>query len=169
MAAHQAPQFLGFSGQEYWSGLPFPSPAVSPTGYLLLDMWSPIAYLWASFKTLACSGSDKVGLNRTIMSFHINSKVKVMCWNIDIFACFICIASQILFDLSLLLRGIRAYGRGLDQILLQFQLRDILELAFVEGMGPDGHIWIQGRSTRQLRSCGRWAFTGGFLILIVCA
>ena len=25
-AAHQAPLFLGFSRQEYWSGLPFPSP-----------------------------------------------------------------------------------------------------------------------------------------------
>ena len=25
-AAHQAPQSLGFSGQEQWSGLPFPSP-----------------------------------------------------------------------------------------------------------------------------------------------
>ena len=27
MAAHQAPPSLGFSRQEYWSGLPFPSPA----------------------------------------------------------------------------------------------------------------------------------------------
>ena len=26
MAAHQAPSSLGFSRQEYWSGLPFPSP-----------------------------------------------------------------------------------------------------------------------------------------------
>ena len=26
MAAHQAPQSLGFSRQEYWSGLPFPFP-----------------------------------------------------------------------------------------------------------------------------------------------
>jgi len=26
MAAHQALPSLGFSGQEYWSGLPFPSP-----------------------------------------------------------------------------------------------------------------------------------------------
>ena len=26
MAAHQAPPSLGFSGQEYWNGLPFPSP-----------------------------------------------------------------------------------------------------------------------------------------------
>ena len=25
-ATHQAPSFLGFSRQEYWSGLPFPSP-----------------------------------------------------------------------------------------------------------------------------------------------
>ena len=25
-AAHQAPQTLGFSRQEHWSGLPFPSP-----------------------------------------------------------------------------------------------------------------------------------------------
>ena len=25
-AAHQAPPFLGFSRQEYWNGLPFPSP-----------------------------------------------------------------------------------------------------------------------------------------------
>ena len=25
-AAHQAPPSLGFSRQEYWSGLPFPSP-----------------------------------------------------------------------------------------------------------------------------------------------
>ena len=26
MAAHQAPPSLGFSKQEHWSGLPFPSP-----------------------------------------------------------------------------------------------------------------------------------------------
>ena len=26
MGAHQAPPFLGFSRQEYWSGLPLPSP-----------------------------------------------------------------------------------------------------------------------------------------------
>ena len=27
-AAHQAPLSLGFSRQEYWSGLPFPSPVL---------------------------------------------------------------------------------------------------------------------------------------------
>ena len=28
--AHQAPQSMEFSRQEYWSGLPFPSPGVLP-------------------------------------------------------------------------------------------------------------------------------------------
>ena len=29
-AAHQAPLFMGFSRQEYWNGLPFPSPGDLP-------------------------------------------------------------------------------------------------------------------------------------------
>ena len=29
--AHQAPPSMGFSRQEYWSGLPFPSPGNLPT------------------------------------------------------------------------------------------------------------------------------------------
>ena len=32
-AAHQAPLSLGFSRQEYWSGLPFPSPKVMATSF----------------------------------------------------------------------------------------------------------------------------------------
>ena len=28
---HQAPLFMGFSRQEYWSGLPFPPPGIFPT------------------------------------------------------------------------------------------------------------------------------------------
>ena len=28
--AHQAPLSMGFSGQEYWSGLPFPTPGNLP-------------------------------------------------------------------------------------------------------------------------------------------
>ena len=30
MVAHQTPLSMGFSGQEYWSGLPFPSPEDLP-------------------------------------------------------------------------------------------------------------------------------------------
>ena len=33
-AAHQAPLSLGFSGQEYWSGLPLPSPIALLNMYL---------------------------------------------------------------------------------------------------------------------------------------
>ena len=37
--AHQAPLFLGFSRQEYWSGFPFPSPRDLPEPGIKL--WSP--------------------------------------------------------------------------------------------------------------------------------
>ena len=38
--AHQAPLFMGFSRQEYWSGLPFPSPGDLPDPEM--EPWSPI-------------------------------------------------------------------------------------------------------------------------------
>ena len=34
--ACQAPQSLGFSRQDYWSGLPFPSPSISSNNYIFL-------------------------------------------------------------------------------------------------------------------------------------
>ena len=40
-AAHQAPSSMGFSRQEYWSGLPLPSPTVSPSPAEILSS-SPI-------------------------------------------------------------------------------------------------------------------------------
>ena len=39
-AAHQAPLSLGFSRQEYWSGLPFPSPK---DAYKYIQNWPPQA------------------------------------------------------------------------------------------------------------------------------
>ena len=46
--AHQAPLSLGFSRQEYWSGLPFPSPTLFITGaiFILKCPSSLLAYLW---------------------------------------------------------------------------------------------------------------------------
>ena len=46
MAAHQAPPFLGFSRQEYWSGLPFPSPMHESEKWkwsrsVVSDSWRP--------------------------------------------------------------------------------------------------------------------------------
>ena len=38
-AAYQAPLSVGFSRQEYWSGLPFPSPEDLP--YPGTEPWSP--------------------------------------------------------------------------------------------------------------------------------
>ena len=37
--AHQAPPSMGFSKQEYWSGLPFPSPGDLPDPGI--EPWSP--------------------------------------------------------------------------------------------------------------------------------
>ena len=37
--AHQAPLSMGFSRQEYWSGLPFPSPGDLPNPGI--EPWSP--------------------------------------------------------------------------------------------------------------------------------
>ena len=39
--AHQAPLPMGFSGQEYWSGLPFPAPGDLP--YPGIESVSPVA------------------------------------------------------------------------------------------------------------------------------
>ena len=36
--AYQAPPSMGFSRQEYWSGLPFPSPGIFPTQGLNLSL-----------------------------------------------------------------------------------------------------------------------------------
>ena len=47
MAAHQAPPSLGFSKQEHWSGLPFPSPKTSTFGlkrtFLLVYLLKSVA------------------------------------------------------------------------------------------------------------------------------
>ena len=43
MAAHQAPPCLGFSRQEHWSGLPFPTPGNLPIpGIKPLSLASPV-------------------------------------------------------------------------------------------------------------------------------
>ena len=70
----------------------------------------------------------------------------------------------------LVLRGRRAYGPGLVRILLQFQLRDILELAFVEGVLLDTGACLDTRkkhqATRELWEVGGG---GGVLLLVAFA
>ena len=43
---YQAPLFVGFSRQEYWSGLPFPSPGDLPNPGI--PHWRQTFYLWAT-------------------------------------------------------------------------------------------------------------------------
>ena len=42
IVAHQAPLSMGFSRQEYWNGLPFPSPGELPNpGFETMSLVSP--------------------------------------------------------------------------------------------------------------------------------
>ena len=66
MAAYQAPPSLGFSRQEYWSGLPCPPPGDLPDPGI--DLVSPILATWeASYETVyvvffLCSHSQAITL-----------------------------------------------------------------------------------------------------------
>ena len=45
-AAHQAPPPMGFSRQEYWSGVPLPSPTIEPLGKLKYLEYQAIKFGW---------------------------------------------------------------------------------------------------------------------------
>ena len=45
-AAHQAPPSLGFSRQEHWSGLPFPSPVHEQRHYFAIKSPSSQSYVF---------------------------------------------------------------------------------------------------------------------------
>ena len=49
-AAHQAPPSMGFSRQEYWSGLPLPSPSYLSVRCLILLIYVCIAFIGIYFK-----------------------------------------------------------------------------------------------------------------------
>ena len=44
-AAHQATLSMGFSRQEYWSGLPLPSPVKEPTQFQIIFQVTPVLSL----------------------------------------------------------------------------------------------------------------------------
>ena len=105
-------------------------------------MWSFKACLQAFFKTL-------IWLNMTMISFHVKSKAKVMCWTVSIYLLdHLCSFSGLGWSV-LVLRRRRVYGPGLGQILLQFQLRGILDLAFVKGVLPDKGACLDTRKEHQ--------------------
>ena len=56
--AHQAPLSMGFSRQEYWSGLPFPPPQISDRPELSsTTKWLSFSHKWT---TEMCSISDQL-------------------------------------------------------------------------------------------------------------
>ena len=62
MAAHEAPQSLGFSRQEHWSGLPFPSPMHESEEWKMksLSRAQPRSTPWtAAFQAPPCMGFSR--------------------------------------------------------------------------------------------------------------
>ena len=67
-AACQAPQFMGFSRQEYWSGLPFPSPGELPVP--VIEPVSP--ELQADSLPLSHRGSPEKNIKYVINNFYVD-------------------------------------------------------------------------------------------------
>ena len=63
MAAHQAPQSMGFSRQEYWSGVPLPSPA--------LTRWTCVGKVMSLLFNM---------LSRLVITFFPRSKRLLISW-----------------------------------------------------------------------------------------
>ena len=54
-AAHQAPPSMGFSRQEYWSGVPLPSPNINTTGGIMINLFYSLIPLIPHICTTVCS------------------------------------------------------------------------------------------------------------------
>ena len=79
MAAYQAPLSLGFSKQEHWSGLPFPSP-----------MHESEKWKWS--RSVVSDSSQPHGLQPTRLPFHGIFQARVLEWVAIAFS-HICLAS----------------------------------------------------------------------------
>ena len=80
-AAYQAPPSMGFSRQEYWSGLPLPSPAMS-----YVDDTTLMAESEEDLKILLKKGkeeSEKPGLKINIEETKIMVSSPISSWQID--------------------------------------------------------------------------------------
>ena len=75
--AHQAPPFMGFSRQEYWSGLPFPSgdlpdPGIEPRSPALQADTGRCFNLWATREAPILMRREKTGIqHRTVKALTL--------------------------------------------------------------------------------------------------
>ena len=81
--AHQAPLSMGFSRQEYWNGLPFPS----PVGSSLPRDWTQVSciagrffIIWATIMNYLCTGSVTL-LCLTLQLQGLQSTSLLCSWN----------------------------------------------------------------------------------------
>ena len=74
-AAYQAPPSMGFSRQEYWSGLPLPSPTEEPSG-LQCIRWQRAGHAWSN---LTCTYLHKIHTFWTWIKAKTSGKTENIC------------------------------------------------------------------------------------------
>ena len=74
--AHQAPLSMEFSMQEYWSGLPFPSPDDLPNQRI--EPTSPIAYFYhLSFRKYSVTFTDRINSIAIIPNYNFSNQLTI--------------------------------------------------------------------------------------------
>ena len=64
--------FMGFSRQEYWSGLPFPSPMDN----VFSEMWMKVFAIWEDMRSFASNSGSQLAAGWNYLWGFINKK----CW-----------------------------------------------------------------------------------------
>ena len=74
-AAYQAPLSMGFSRQEYWSGVPLPSPEFEPKKVKTRVSLLLLAILERPFQNPACSVSQDISLEVWLGDISVESNL----------------------------------------------------------------------------------------------
>ena len=69
-AAHQAPPSMGFSRQEYWSGVPLPFPTVEYCSAPKRNEIVPFAEMWINLETVTQSEVSQKEKDKYCTSTH---------------------------------------------------------------------------------------------------
>ena len=77
-AVHQAPLSMGFSRQEYWSGLPLPSPTIEYYSAIKKNEIMPFAATWMNLKIIIINEVSKTEKDKyhTGITYMCNLKKK---------------------------------------------------------------------------------------------